>query len=162
VIRGSLYLVGNKSISAPVEVRGGGRSTAGSPDGTYVLDGLPSGRVFLTAEAREGKNRYLAVSMERLGEGEQLVRDLGLRDATNVDTFCLDCHPMRQTRPDQVIRDLHPSDVKPVRASKNVGGILDERGHVTCESCHTIHEDTGVAHFSRYSYENGTLCLKCH
>ena len=162
VIEGRIFHSGNNSLAAPVEVRGAGRATTGGPDGAYILDGLPSGRIFMTAEARDGGKRYLAVAIERLGEGERLARDLDLKDATNVDAFCSECHPERQTRSDQVVRDIHPSDIKPTRANKNVGGVLDARGYVTCESCHTIHEDTGVAHFSRDLYETGELCLKCH
>jgi len=163
VIEGRIYLPGNKTVSGPVVIKANGIAAESGPSGEYLLDGLPGGKIYLVAELRNSGERYLAVETIRLREGERTSVDMQLGDAANVDAFCSDCHPFRgeKTRRDQIIRDLHMSDIKPVQATKNLG-TLDERGFVTCESCHTIHEETGVRHFVRWTYEDGKLCLRCH
>jgi hypothetical protein len=86
-----------------------------------------------------------------------------LRDATDVDRFCLDCHPPKDkvTRGDQIYRDLHPSGIVP-RAAKKRTGKFDESGRVTCESCHSFHRPTGFPHFVLVSYRDAKLCEQCH
>jgi hypothetical protein len=164
-IRGGVFVSGNKVLRETVRVRESkaGVSSESGPGGVYRLMGLPAGKAYLVAEGNIGGKRHLAVDVVILREGEGQSVDLHLRDASNVDTFCSDCHPYRDkvTRRDQIVRDLHYSDVKP---RKNVGepDMFDERGFVTCESCHTVHEETGVKHFVRYPYRSGELCVRCH
>ena len=164
-IRGSIFVSGNKVLNERVRVResGTGVSDESGLDGAYRLMGLSAGKAYLVAEGNIGGKRHLAVDVAILGETEGGTVDLHLRDASNVDTFCSDCHPYRgeATRRDQIVRDLHKSDIKPAKAT---GGpeMLDERGHVTCESCHTIHEKTGVEYFVRQPFRTGVLCIRCH
>jgi predicted CXXCH cytochrome family protein len=164
-IRGRVFLSGNKVLRERVRVResGAGVSAESGPDGVYRLMGLSAGKAYLVAEGNIGGRRHLAVDVAILGETEGGTVDLQLRDASNVDTFCSDCHPYRgeATRRDQIIRDLHKSDIKPVRATEGPE-MLDERGHVTCESCHTVHEKTEVEFFLRQTFRNGALCIRCH
>lgn len=138
-------------------------SAESGPEGIYQLKGLPAGKAYLVAESSIAGKRHLAVDIVTLTEGEGQSVDLHLRDASNVDTFCAECHPYRDkvTRRDQIVRDLHYSDIKP-RKKVNDPAMLDERGHVTCESCHTIHGETGVDHFVLYPYKSGELCIRCH
>ncbi len=134
-------------------------------NGMFVFPDMPPGKKYLVAEKRFGKGavrRILGVSIVYLSDSPIKAR-IRMRDATEVDWFCLDCHPAAKdvTRRDQIIRDIHPSGIVPVKARKPTGK-LDSRGRVTCESCHSIHRDTGVPHFSLAEYKNGVLCLQCH
>lgn len=162
-IRGGVFVSGNKVLKERVTVSGAGVSAESSPEGIYRLKGVPAGKAYLVAESKIGGKRHLAVDIVTLREDEGRSVDLHLRDASNVDTFCADCHPYRDkvSRKDQIVRDLHYSDIKP---RKNISdpAMLDGRGHVTCESCHTIHGETGVDHFVRYPYKTGELCIRCH
>jgi hypothetical protein len=162
-INGKVFLNSNKVFKEQVSISAGGLSAVSGSGGGYALKGLPAGKTHLVAEARIGGRRHLAVAVVKLDEGEGRTMDLELRDASNVDTFCSDCHPYRneRTRRDQVTRDLHKSDIKPRTATKGPD-MLDARGHVTCESCHTVHAETGIDHFMRYPYLKGELCIRCH
>jgi predicted CXXCH cytochrome family protein len=86
-----------------------------------------------------------------------------MRDATDIDAFCSDCHPMLKnvTRKDQIYRDVHPSGIVPAKAAKP-SGKFDDAGKVTCESCHAVHRPTGTPHFTLASYQDGKLCVQCH
>jgi len=165
IIRGRVSLPGNNVPAKAVEVRGGGQVILSDGEGNYALDALPAGKVLIVAEARVQETRYLAVDRVILGEelGETTL-DLALADASNVDSYCSTCHPyLKAERKDQIVRDIHTSDIRPEQATKNLDGtMLDERGFVTCESCHTIHQETGIKSFLRYPGRRGVLCLRCH
>lgn len=164
-VEGRIFLSGNIGLTGPVSIRAAGVSGESSPTGKYALAGLPEGKAHLTAETRVNGTRYLGVAVLILEKGRTLSRDLELGDASNVDAYCLDCHPFKgeQTRRDQIVRDLHASGIRPKKAVANRDGtMLDERGYVTCESCHTVHEETGVGQFVRYPFRNGELCIRCH
>jgi predicted CXXCH cytochrome family protein len=59
------------------------------------------------------------------------------------------------------VRDVHPSGVKPFKANRTPQ-LLNAQGLVTCESCHSLHQGTGVERFVLYPFKNGDLCNRCH
>lgn len=161
-IKVHIVLPDNKIAAGRVVVKGNGKIARRDVSGNHVILGVGGGKVHVIAEAKERGRRYLAVRTVFVDESAGLSLQLQLKDATVVDVFCAECHPFREKqRNDQIIRDVHPSEVKPVRATKTKE-LLDARGFVTCESCHLIHEETGVPHFVRYPYEKGKLCIRCH
>ncbi|GAB4370056.1 MAG: hypothetical protein Kow00128_16800 [Deltaproteobacteria bacterium] len=147
------------------EVRVGDQAVKAGADGTFSFPGVPTGKQFLVAEKRfpsGAVRRVLGVSTVYVSDSPVQIR-VRMRDATDVDAFCLDCHPMKKdvTRRDQIMRDVHPSGIVPKKANKPTGKY-DEKGRVTCESCHTVHRDTGSPHFTLASFKDGRLCLQCH
>lgn len=165
-IRGVLAVDNALAVSAAgATVRIGGVRAAASPDGSFSLPQVPPGKYSLVAEKRFGQGsvrRVLGISTVYVGDSRIEVR-VRLRDATDVDAYCSDCHPVKQNvaRRDQVVRDVHPSGVVPRKANKPTGRF-DERGRVTCESCHTLHEPTPHPHYLLGSYRDGKICLDCH
>jgi len=146
-------------------IRVGEEEVKAGADGTFSFPGVPTGKQFLVAEKRFSSGdvlRILGVSTIYVEDSPVRVR-VRMRDATDVDAFCLDCHPMKKdvTRRDQIMRDVHPSGIVPKKANKPFGKY-DEKGRVTCESCHTVHRETGFAHFTLASFKDGKLCLQCH
>lgn len=138
------------------------RATSG---GVFSFPQPPPGKYYLVAEKRFTRGsvrRVLGVSTLYVSESPIELR-VRMRDATDVDAFCSDCHPTKKnaTRRDQVIRDIHPSGIVPVKAGKPTGKY-DEKGRVTCESCHTVHQATGFPHFTLAGFKDGKLCLQCH
>jgi hypothetical protein len=161
-IKVRIVLPDNKIPGEGVVVRGNGKVGRRDVSGNHIISGVGGGKVHVVAELKNAGRRYLAVRTVYVDESAGMNLELRMRDATVVDEFCVDCHPFREkTRNDQIVRDAHPSGVTPVRAVKTKE-LLDAQGGVTCESCHRIHEETGVPHFVRFTYENGKLCLKCH
>jgi hypothetical protein len=165
-IRGVLLLEGLPPADLKgTEISSGTTVVRANSSGQFAFKDAPRGKHLLVAEKRlpDGKvRRLLGVATVYFEDSPVAVR-LRLRDATRVDPFCLDCHPPkgRQTRRDQIIRDVHPSGIAPVRATKSTD-LLDESGRVTCESCHTIHRPTGTPKFTRASFSDGILCMRCH
>lgn len=161
-IKVRVVLPNNKIPGEGVVVKGNGKVGRRDVSGNHILSGLGGGKVNVVAEVKDEGRRYLAVRTVYVDESAGMNLELRAKDATVVDEFCVDCHPFREkSRNDQIIRDAHPSGVKPVKAVKT-RELVDAQGFVTCESCHLIHEETGVPHFVRLTYENGKLCLKCH
>ncbi len=133
--------------------------------GIFSLPRVAPGKQFLVAEKRFPSGpvrRVLGVSTVYVSDSPIEV-NIRMRDATDVDAFCSGCHPMRGnvTRRDQLVRDVHPSGIVPVKANKPTGR-LDERGRVTCESCHTVHRPTEFPDFTLASFRDGKLCVECH
>jgi len=161
-------LFADNTLGVPLEgaqVRVGEEAVKTGADGTFDFPGVPTGKQFLVAEKRfpsGAVRRVLGVSTVYVTDSPLRVR-IRMRDATDVDTFCLDCHPMKKdvTRRDQIQRDIHPSGIVPKKANKPFGKY-DEKGRVTCESCHTVHQDAGFPHFTLASFRDGKLCLQCH
>jgi hypothetical protein len=150
---------------AGVEISIDNQVVTADSSGVFSFPEIPPGKKHLVAEkrfARGAVRRLLGVSTVYVADSPVQVR-IRMRDATDVDTFCLDCHPMKKdiTRRDQVYRDIHPSGIVPKKANKPTGKF-DARGRVTCESCHAIHRETGFPHFTLANYREGTLCLQCH
>ncbi len=134
-------------------------------DGRFSLPGLTRGKHLLVAEKRFPQGavrRILGVAKVFVGDTPPEIR-IPMRDATDVDAFCLDCHPPYKevTRADQIPRDLHPSGIVPKKARKPTGRY-DGKGRVTCESCHSIHRETGNPHFTLTSFADGRMCQECH
>jgi hypothetical protein len=165
-VRGTL--VADNTLAVPlqgVEIRVEGQVSVAGEGGGFSLPRLSPGKQFLVAEKRFPSGpvrRVMGVSTIYVADNPIDVR-IRMRDATDIDAFCLDCHPMLKnvTRKDQIFRDVHPSGVKPVKATKP-SGKLDEAGKVTCESCHSVHRQTGFPHFTLASYQDGKLCVQCH
>ena len=162
-------LIPDNTLRVPLEgvvVTAGTLRLSSNARGEFTLPDLPKGKHLLLAE-----KRFPAGPVRRvLGVEKIFVTDRGpdpvrirLRDATDVDAFCLDCHPpkSRVERADQIYRDIHPSGIFPKVAKKNTGKF-DESGRVTCESCHSIHRPTGFPHFVLVSYQDAKLCEQCH
>ena len=95
-----------------------------------LIEGLVAEKRFPSGTVR----RILGVSTVYVSDSPIEVR-IRMRDATEVDRFCSDCHPMLRevTRRDQIARDVHPSGIVPKKANKS-SGILDNKGRVTCET----------------------------
>lgn len=164
--RGSLVADNTLSVSlAGTRITVEGLTVEAGEDGRFSLPAIPLGKQFLVAEKRysSGKiRRIMGVSTVYVSENPIDVR-IRMRDATDVDAFCSDCHPLLRnvTRKDQIIRDVHPSGIVPKKANK-LTGKFDEKGRVTCESCHSVHRPTGYPHFTLASYIDGKLCVQCH
>jgi len=124
---------------------------------------LPEGKLNVIAEVKSKKIRYLALPSVNLSQGQELEFNPVLKDAGDIDRFCAECHPYKgdPVRSGQIVRDLHPSGMKPKKKMRTTE-LLDERGWVTCESCHTLHQETGVGRFVHYKFRNGNLCNRCH
>lgn len=166
LLGGAAYADNTLGVSlAGIEVSVDNQVVRSDSNGLFSFPDIPPGKKRLVAEKRFSKGavrRLLGVSTVYLADNPVHVR-IRMRDATDVDAFCLDCHPMKKdvTRRDQVYRDIHPSGIAPKKANKPTGKF-DQRGRVTCESCHSIHRETGFAHFTLAEYKAGTLCLQCH
>jgi len=160
---GKLSLEGGRPLPGDAVVRAAGREVRPDAAGNYAFDSLPGGKYAVVAEVRTGPNRYLGLPFVIVDEKQPLRLDIVLGDATDLDRFCSDCHPFfgKQTRGDQIVRDMHVSGVKP-RKAKRTTQLLDPQGSVTCESCHSLHQPTGVERFVRYPFRNGDLCNRCH
>lgn len=161
-------LVADNTLTVPltgVEVRAEDQVAVADGGGRFSLSRLSPGKQFLVAEKRYASGavrRVMGVSTVYVADNPIEVR-IRVRDATDIDAFCSDCHPKLKdvTRKDQIFRDVHPSGVKPVKANKP-SARLDEAGKVTCESCHSVHRQTGFPHFTLASYTDGKLCIQCH
>jgi hypothetical protein len=161
-------LVADNTLKVPlagVQVRVEDQVGVTDERGAFSLPRLSPGKQFLVAEKRFPSGsirRVMGVETIYVSESPIEVR-IRMRDATDIDSFCSDCHPLMKnvTRKDQIYRDVHPSGMKPVKARKP-SGKFDESGKVTCESCHSVHRPTGFPHFTLASYQDGKLCVQCH
>ena len=161
-------LVADNTLTVPllgVQIRVEDQVGVADERGAFSLPPLSPGKQFLVAEKRfpsGSVRRLMGVATIYVSETPIEVR-IRMRDATDIDAFCSDCHPLMRnvTRKDQIYRDVHPSGMKPVKAKKPTGKF-DESGKVTCESCHSVHRPTGFPHFTLASYQDGKLCVQCH
>lgn len=165
-VRGVLVLEGLSSFDpGGVEISSESATVRTNSVGQFSFRDFPRGKSLLVAEKRaEGGSvrRIMGMSTIHFEDSPVIVR-LRMRDATRIDSFCLDCHPPfgQQTRRDQIVRDIHPSGIAPVKALKG-SELLDSEGKVTCESCHTLHRNVGFPKFTRNSFTDGKLCVNCH
>lgn len=139
--------------------------TVADEKGRFAFEKMAPGKHLVVAEKRTAAGpvrRLLGVATVFVEESPVQMR-IRMRDATDVDVFCLDCHPPYKEvkRRDQIARDIHPSGIVPKKAKKRTGKF-DEGGRVTCESCHSVHRATGFPHFALVSYADGTMCVQCH
>jgi len=166
VLQGVLTLDNTLTVSlSGAQIRVEDQAVTVGEGGAFSLPGVSPGKQFLVAEKRFPSGtvrRLLGVSTVYVSDSPIEVR-IRMRDATEVDRFCSDCHPMLRevTRRDQIARDVHPSGIVPKKANKP-SGKLDDKGRVTCESCHSVHLPTGFPHFTLASYQDGKLCVRCH
>ena len=166
MFRGELVLDNALTVSlAGAQIRVEDQVVTVPEDGRFSFPGISPGKRFLVAEKRFSSGpvrRILGVSTVYVSDNPLEVK-IRMRDATDVDAFCSDCHPMLRNvaRKDQIPRDVHPSGIIPKKAAKRTG-IFDEKGRVTCESCHTAHRPTESPHFTLASYRDGKLCVLCH
>ena len=139
--------------------------TVADEKGRFSFEKMAPGKHLVVAEKRTtaGPVRRLLGVATVFVEGSPVQMQIRMRDATRVDTFCLDCHPPYKEvkRRDQIARDIHPSGIIPRKAKKPTGKF-DEDGRVTCESCHSVHRATGFPHFTLVSYADGRMCVQCH
>ena len=162
-IFGKLSLAGGQPLPGIAVITVGGQRVQADAAGNYRTSGLPTGKHAVVAELKINEKRYLALPFAVVDEKQDLQLDIRLADAGDVDLFCSECHPFtgKQTRSSQIVRDVHPSGVKPRKATRTTQ-LLDARGLVTCESCHSLHQETGVERFVIYPFKNGDLCNRCH
>jgi len=164
-VRGVAVLTG---IDVPLEgatVTVGGRTATVTAGGAFSLSGVEAGKQHLVVEKTfpSGKiRRVLGVSTVYVSEAPLAV-NVPVRDATDVDAFCLECHPPlgKARSREQKIRDAHPSGV----AAKTAVGdrsLLDGQGRVTCESCHTAHRGGQYPLFGVGEIRKGSFCNRCH
>lgn len=160
---GKVSLAGFQVLPGTVMITVGGRRVQSDAAGSYAVSGLPGGRHAVVAELKTKENRYLAMPFAIVDEQHGLQLNIQLADATDVDSFCSECHPFvgKQTRSSQVVRDVHPSGIKPRKAVRT-SQLFNAQGLVTCESCHSLHQETGVEKQVLYPFKNGDLCNRCH
>lgn len=143
----------------------GNRRATVSAAGTFSLGGIEGGKQHVLVEKTFPSGtvrRVLGISTIFVGDNPVEIR-VAVRDATDVDVFCLECHPPlgRAVRRDQKIRDAHPSGIV-ARNALGDRSLLDDRGRVTCESCHTPHRSGAFPGFGRGEILKGAYCNRCH
>jgi len=146
-------------------VTAGNRKATVSADNSFYLEELEPGKQYVVVEKvfPSGEvRRVLGVSTIFVADNPVEIK-VAVRDATDVDAFCLSCHPPlgKATRKDQKIRDAHPSGIFAVKALGD-RSLLDPRGRVTCESCHTVHASGEYPLFGRGEIRKGAYCNRCH
>jgi hypothetical protein len=164
-VRGTVVAEG---IAVPLEgavVEGGGAKTTVGRDNTFAFSEIGQGKQYLVVEKKlpSGKiRRVLGVSTIFVADNPVEIR-VRVRDASDVDAFCSDCHPPLKsvTRSDQKFRDIHVSGIAPKRAGKDTD-LLSAEGKVTCESCHTAHRPTKYRWFGVADLKSGHFCNRCH
>ena len=155
-------------VAVPLEgatVTVGNRKAAVSADNSFSLGEVEAGKQHVVVEKSfpsGAVRRVLGVSTIFVADNPVEIR-VPVRDATDLDAFCLECHPRlgKATRRDQKVRDAHPSGV----VARNAVGdraLLDAKGRVTCESCHTVHAPGDFPLFGRGDIRKGPYCNRCH
>ena len=162
-IFGKVSLGDNEPLPGIVMIAVSGQRVQSDSAGNYKVSGLPGGKHAVVAELKVKDKRYLALPFAYVDERQDLQLDIRLADARDVDSFCSECHPFpgNKTRASQIVRDVHPSGVKPRKAVRT-NQLFNAQGLVTCESCHSLHQETGVERYVLYSFKNGDLCNRCH
>lgn len=164
-IQGQLVPQDNSVRLGGVEIRAAGKSTVTDEQGRFAFDTLPQGKISIVAEKGTGKGdagRMMGVAVLYVGENPAQFK-IPFRNAAFVDRFCEECHPYRPKQPirqGQIIRDVHVSGIVPKKAAKWPESV-DSQGRITCESCHTTHENTKYGKFL-VDLKSGPLCKKCH
>jgi len=164
-VRGTVVPTG---IGTPLEaatVSVGKRRATVSADGTFTLGEIEAGKQHVVVEKTfptGAVRRVLGISTIFVADNPVEIR-VAVRDATDVDVFCLECHPPlgKAVRRDQKIRDAHPSGIV-ARNALGDRALLDEKGRVTCESCHTPHRSGEFPLFGRGEIGKGSYCNRCH
>ncbi len=164
-VRGVLVAQG---VSVPLDgavVEAGGKRATVTGGGAFAFPELEPGKQYLVVEktfVSGSVRRILGVATIFVAENPIDLR-ITVRDATDVDVFCLDCHPPygKVTRRDQKYRDAHPSGVVAQKA-RGDARLLDFRGRVTCESCHTAHRPGQFSLFGVGDIRKGAFCNRCH
>jgi predicted CXXCH cytochrome family protein len=165
-VRGAVVADNALTVSLQgVEIRVEDQAVVAGEGGAFSLPRLSPGKQFLVAEKRFSSGpvrRAMGIAVVYVSDNPIELK-IRMRDATDIDAFCSDCHPMLKnvTRKDQIFRDVHPSGIVPKKANKPTGKF-DAEGKVTCESCHTVHRATGSPHFTSVTYKDGKLCAQCH
>ncbi len=164
-VRGLLVPQG---VSVPLEgavVEAGGKKATVTAGGGFAFPDLDAGKQHVVVEKRFSSGairRILGVATIFVADNPVEIK-VSVRDATDVDAFCLDCHPpyAKVTRRDQRYRDAHPSGIV---AKKALGdrSLLDAKGRVTCESCHTAHRPGPFPLFGLGDIMKGPYCNRCH
>ncbi len=164
-IRGRLVPQG---LAVPLDgavVEAAGERAAVTGEGWFAFRELPPGKQHVVVEKTFPSGtvrRILGVATIFVADNPIEIR-IPVRDATDVDAFCLECHPpyAKVTRRDQKYRDAHPSGVV---ATKALGdrSLLDSRGRITCESCHTAHRPGPFPLFGVGDIGKGSYCNRCH
>ena len=160
---GKVSLEGDRPLPGPATVMVKGQRVTTDAAGNYTVDGLPGGKFGVVVELKTKEMRYLAVPFTVVDQKQGLRLDIRLKEAADIDRFCSECHPFagKQTRADQIVRDAHPSGIMPRKALRT-RQLYDAQGLMTCESCHSLHQATGVERFVLYPFKNGDLCNRCH
>ena len=72
----------------------------------------------------------------------------------DVSALCISCHK-------DAVRLSHPVDMKP---SMNIPAdfLLDRKGNLTCNSCHTTHRDGNGKYHLRIASIGEPFCIACH
>lgn len=164
-IQGALEPAGIDLPLEGAEVRAGGMKAVAGAGGRFRFRDLPPGKNYVVAEKRlrSGKVRR-AMGMAVIFVADNPINiTVKMRDATDIDGFCEDCHPYRggKKRNDQILRCVHVSKTVPTKAVWWKEGT-DAAGRVTCESCHTLHEPAPAPHFLVATTDRGELCRRCH
>ncbi|GAB4236557.1 MAG: hypothetical protein OHK0028_13470 [Deltaproteobacteria bacterium] len=155
-------------LSVPIEgatVSVGERRAVIGNGGTFSVAGVSPGKQSVVIEKRFSTGpirRVLGISTIFVADNPVEIR-VAVRDATDVDAFCLECHPplAKVTRRDQKFRDAHPSGMT-ARIAASDKSLLDDRGRVTCESCHTPHIAGNFPFFGLGEIRKGPFCNRCH
>lgn len=164
-IQGALEAAGIDVPLDGAEVRAGGLKAVAGAGGAFRFQDLPPGKNYVVAEKRFASGpvrRTMGMAVIFVADNPISIR-VKVRDATDIDAFCEDCHPYRdkKSRRDQILRCVHVSRTVPVKARGWMEGT-DAAGRVTCESCHTLHEPAPSPHFLLAPTEKGELCRRCH
>ena len=156
------------SVAVPIggaTVSVGNRRGTVAADNSFSLGEVEPGKQHVVVEKifpSGGVRRVLGISTIFVADNPVEIR-VAVRDATDVDAFCLSCHPPlgKATRRDQKIRDAHPSGIA-ARVAVGDRSLLDPGGRVTCESCHTAHGPGEHPLFGKGDIRKGTYCNRCH
>ena len=164
-VQGTLEAAGIQVPLDAAEIRAAGLKAVAGAGGAFRFRDLPPGKNFLVAEKRLGAGpvrRAMGMAVIFVADNPINIR-IRMRDATNIDAFCEDCHPYRGkiSRKDQILRCIHVSGTVPIKATGSSQGT-DTQGRVTCESCHTLHEPAPAPHFLVAGTDKGELCRRCH
>ncbi len=157
-----------KGISVPLDgavAEAGGERATVAADGQFAFRDLAPGKHHVVVEktfAAGAVRRVLGVATIFVADNPIEIK-VTVRDATDVDVFCLECHPpyAKVTRRDQKYRDAHPSGVV-ARTALGDPSLLDARGRITCESCHTAHRPGQYPLFGVGDIGKGSYCNRCH
>ncbi len=164
-VRGVLVAQGVTVPLGGAVVEAGGKKATVTAGGAFAFPDLEAGKHYVVVEktfTSGSVRRVLGIATIHVADNPVQIK-VAVRDATDVDVFCLECHPPygNVTRRDQRYRDAHPSGIV---AKKALGdsSLLDFKGRVTCESCHTVHRQGQFPLFGIGDIGKGSYCNRCH